>query len=133
MSQNNLDVAATQARAKMRRPFQARLLSAFDVIAQTCLEAVRESAHTHLQNYLDGAVAIGDACFTRRAILLAIHDMKEEVAAPVALQERVLAELLLLNVWPAPVLRLYRDIATALLRMEVVTRFQALRDDEIRH
>jgi hypothetical protein len=133
MIQNNLYVAATQARAKMRRPLQARLLSAFDEIAQTCLEAVRESAHTHLQSYLDGAVVIGDACFTRRAILLAIHDMKEELAAPAALQERVLADLLLLNVWPAPEPRLYRDIATALLRMEVVTRFQALRDDEISH
>ncbi len=133
MSQNSVYVAVTQTRAKARRPFQARLLTAFDEIAQACLNAARESAHTHLQTYLDGTVAIGDAYFTRRAILLAIHDMKEELAAPLALQERVLAELLLLKVWPAPELRFYRDIATALLRMEVVVRFQALRNDEASH
>ena len=111
LNQNNASVAVAEA----RRPFQVGLLFAFDEIAQTYLTAAQGSAHTYLQNYLDGVVAIGDAYFTRRAILLAIHDMKEELAAPFALQERVLAELLSLKVWPAPELRLYRDIATALI------------------
>jgi hypothetical protein len=129
MNQINAYVAVAEA----RRPFQVRLLSAFDEIAQTFLKAARGRAHTSLQSYLDGVVAIGGACFTRRAILLAIHDMKEELAAPLALQEGALAELLSLKVWPAPELRLYRDIATALLRMEVVIRFQAMKDGETRH
>ena len=129
LNQNNASVAVAEA----RRPFQVGLLFEFDEIAQTYLKAAPGSGHTYLQNYLDGVVAIGDAYFTRRAILLAIHDMKEDLAAPFALQERALAELLSLKVRPAPELRLYRDIATALLRMEVVIRFQAMRDGETRH
>ncbi|HWJ20145.1 MAG TPA: hypothetical protein VNR65_15615 [Geobacterales bacterium] len=129
LNQNNASVAVAEA----RRPFQVGLLFEFDEIAQTYLKAAQGSGHTYLQNYLDGVVAIGDAYFTRRAILLAIHDMKEDLAAPFALQERALAELLSLKVRPAPELRLYRDIATALLRMEVVIRFQAMRDGETRH
>jgi hypothetical protein len=129
MNQNNAYVAVAEA----RRPFQVRLLSAFDEIAQTYLKTAEGRAHTSLQSYLDGVVAIGDAYFTRRAILLAIHDMKEDLAAPLALRERALAELLSLKVWPAPELRLYRDVATALLKMEVVIRFQAMKDDETKH
>ena len=129
MNQNNAYVAVAEA----RRPFQVRLLSAFDEIAETYLKAARGRAHTSLQSYLDGVFAIGGAYFTRRAILLAIHDMKEDLAAPLALQEGALAELLSLKVWPTPELRLYRDIATALLRMEVVIRFQAMRDGYARH
>ena len=133
MNQNNACEAVAEARTVARRPFQVRLLSAFDEIAQTFLKAARGSAHTSLQSYLDGVIAVGDACFTRRAILLAIHDMKEDLAAPLALQERAFAELLSLKVWPAPELRLYRDLATALLRMEVVIRFRAVRDGYTRH
>jgi hypothetical protein len=129
MNQNNACVAAAEA----RRPFQVRLLSAFDEIAQTYLKAAGGSAHTFLQSYLDGVVAVGDAYFSRRAIILAIHDMKEDLAAPLALQERALAEVVSLKVRPAPELRLYRDLATALLRMEAVIRFEAMRDGETRH
>jgi len=128
MNENNAQVAV-----ESRRPFQVSLLSEFDEITRTFLKAARGSAHTSLQGYLDGRVAIGDAYFTRRAILLAIHDMKEELDAPLALQERVLAKLASLKVRPAPELRLYRDIATALLRMEVVVRFQANRDGDTKH
>ncbi|MGA9548727.1 MAG: hypothetical protein WBS14_13755, partial [Rhodomicrobium sp.] len=110
--------------------FQGSLLSAFDKIAQTFLGTAHGKVHSSLQRYLDGGVAIGGAHFTRRAILLAIHDMKEDLEAPRALQERALAELLSLKVRPAPELRLYRDIATALLRMEVVIRATA---HETRH
>ena len=115
-----------------RRPhhYHAGLLSAFDEIAQTFLKTAHGKVHSSLQRYLDGAVAIGRAHFTRRAILLAIHDMKEDLEAPWALQEAALAELLSLKVRPAPELRLYRDIATALLRMEVVIRATA---HETRH
>jgi hypothetical protein len=129
MNENNACVAM----AESRRPFQVSLLSEFDEIARTFLKAARGSAHTSLQGYLDGRVAIGNAYFTRRKILLAIHDMKEDLDAPPALQERVHAKLASLKVRPAPELRLYRDIATALLRMEVVMRFQAVRDRDNKH
>jgi hypothetical protein len=126
MNENNTYLPVPES----RRPFQGSLLSAFDKIAQTFLGTAHGKVHSSLQRYLDGGVAIGGAHFTRRAILLAIHDMKEDLEAPRALQERALAELLSLKVRPAPELRLYRDIATALLRMEVVIRATA---HETRH
>ena len=122
MNKHNAYLAVPEA----RRSFQLNLLSVFDEIAQTFLETAQGKVHISLQRYLDGKVAIGGDCFTRRAILLAIHDMRENLEAPLALQERVFAELRLLRVQPAPQLKLYRDIATALLRMEVVIRSVAV-------
>jgi hypothetical protein len=116
-----------------RRPFHLSLLSAFDEIAGTVLQTASAKVHIPLQSYLDGRVRIGDAYVSRRAILLAIHDMKEDLEAPAALQERTLAEVESLKVQPAPELKLYRDIATALLRMEVVVRFQAVRNGDTKH
>jgi hypothetical protein len=52
--------------------------------------------------------------------------MKEELEAPLALQEKAFVGLRSLRVQPAPQLRHYRDIATALLRMEVVIRSVAV-------
>ncbi len=87
-----------------------------------------------MQSYLDGAVVIGGVSFTRRAILLAIHDMKEDLEAPLALQNRTLAELRVLEMWPSPQLRFYRDLATVFLRMEVIIRSRATRaNGEARH
>jgi hypothetical protein len=109
------------------------LLSAFDEIAQTFLGTGQGKVHNSLQKYLDGGVAIGGSYFTRRAILLAIHDMRDELEAPLALQEGALAQLASLKVRPTPTLRFYRDIATALLRMEVVIRFQSRKNDDAVH
>ena len=133
MNQSNACVAVAEARTEARRPFKVWLLSAFDEIAQTYLKAARGSAHSSLQSYLDGVVSIGDIYFTRREIVLAVHDMKEDLTAPHALQERALAELQSLQVWPAPELRLYRHLATALLRMEAVIRFEAMRSGDTKH
>ena len=88
---NNANLAATETRHR----FQGSLLQAFDEIAQNLLKASHKRGYVSLQSYLDGGVSIGDAYFTRRAILLAIHDMKDELEAPLALQERALAELLI--------------------------------------
>lgn len=132
MIENNVCLAGVEA----RRPFHVSLLTAFDEIAQTVLKVAHGKAHTSLQNYLDGGVAIRGAHFTRRAILLAIHDMKDDLEAPLALQDRVQAEWLSLQARPKPELKLYRDIATALLRIEVVIRLralQALEYGETRH
>jgi hypothetical protein len=57
-------------------------------------------------------------------IILAIHDMKEGVEAPPALQSKTLSKLELLNVRPLPQVTFYYDIATAILRMEVVMRLE---------
>ncbi len=129
MNENN----ACSAAAEISRPFQVSLLPVFDEIAQTVLKTTKGMLHTSLQSYLDGRVAIGGAYVTRRAILLAIHDLREDLEAPRKLQEKTLAEAMSLKIWPAPDLRLYRDIATALLRMEVVIRFHANRNGAIMH
>jgi hypothetical protein len=52
--------------------------------------------------------------------------MKDDLEAPLALREKAFVELRSLRVLPAPQLKLYRDIATALLRMEVVIRSVAV-------
>jgi hypothetical protein len=119
---NNVNVAATETRHR----FHTSLLQAFDEIAQGLLTAPHKREYVSLQNYLDGSVAIGGGFFARRAILLAIHDMKEDMEAPLALQKRALDEFESLKMRPAPSLKLYRDIATAMLRMEVVMRSAAL-------
>ena len=115
------------AGAEARHALEEALLPAFDEIAKTLLKESHVKVHACLESYLDGRVAIESAYFTRRAVLLAIHDMKNDLEAPLALQERVLAEFMSLEVRPKPELKFYRDIATALLRMEVVIRSMALR------
>ena len=117
-----MNSSAIVAAADAEQGFEIALLPAFDEIAQAFLKASRGSGHASLQGYLDGRVAVDGAYLTRRAILLAIHDMKEDLEAPLALQKDAHAELASLQVQPAPQLKLYRDIATALLRMEVVMR-----------
>ncbi len=96
-------------------------------IAQTCLDTARGNTMKSgvlapLQSYLDGIVSIGGAYFKRRSVLLAIHDMKEKKKAPQTLQREALAQCMSLNMRPVPQLIHYCDIATALLRMEVVLR-----------
>ena len=115
--------------AQERRPRQSNLLSKFDEIAQTFLslvEGARErgsgAVFTSLQDYLDGSVSINGENFRRRTIVLTIHDLTEDLEAPPALQSKTLSKLELLNVRPLPQVTFYRDIATAILRMEVVTR-----------
>jgi hypothetical protein len=143
-SNNTTELISDFAAAEARQRFQVSLLPVFDEIAHTFLDEIAHTflkashgkVHTPLQSYLDGRVAIGGAYFARRAILLAIHDMKEDLEAPLALQKRALAELMSLKVRPVSQLQLYRDIATAILRMEVVIRStarQAMKNDETKH
>jgi hypothetical protein len=117
--------------ANGRRRLQSRLLSKFEEIAQTFLnmltgERGNGKVFTSLQDYLDGSELVNGAYCRRRTVLLATHDMKEELEAPTALQSKTLAKLESLQIRPVPQVRLYRDIATALLRMEVVIRLEAM-------
>jgi hypothetical protein len=111
---------------------QSSLLSRFEEIAQTFLSSVSGErgngrVFTFLQDYLDGSVLINGACCSRRIVLLAVHDMKDKQEAPPALQSKTLSKLVLLNVRPVPqVILFYDDIATAILRMEVVIRLEAM-------
>jgi hypothetical protein len=110
---------------------QLSLLSTFEEIAQTFLSSVSGErgdgkVFTSLQDYLDGSVLINGAYCSRRTVLLAIHDMKDKQEAPSALQSKTLSKLDLLNVRPVPQVIFYDDIATAILRMEVVLRLEAM-------
>ena len=114
-----------------RRRRQSSLLSIFEEIAQTFLNSVsgergNGTVFTSLQEYLDGSVLIDDAYCRRRTVLLTIHDLKEELEAPPTLQSKTLAKLELLHVRPLPQVAFYQDIATAILRMEVVIRLEAM-------
>src|SRR6516164_3838324 len=110
---------------------QSSLLSTFEEIAQTFLSSVRGErgdgkVFTFLQDYLDGSVLMNGAYCSKRAVLLAVHDMKDRQEAPPALQSKTLSKLDLLNVRPVPQVIFYDDIATAILRMEVVIRLEAM-------
>ena len=99
---------------------QSSLLSTFEEIAHTSLSLVsgergNGKVFTSLQDYLDGSVLINGAYCSRRTVLLAIHDMKDEQEAPSALQSKTLSKLDLLNVRPVPQVIFYDDIATAIL------------------
>ena len=114
-----------------RRRLQSSLLSKFEEIAQTFLNMVtgergNGKVFISLQDYLDGSELVDGAYCRRRTVLLATHDMKEELEAPAALQSKTLAKLESLQIKPIPQVRVYRDIATALLRMEVVIRLEAM-------
>jgi hypothetical protein len=113
-----------------RRHVQESLLPVFDEIAQTCIKIAQGRRGTgnpfsSLQNYLDGRIIIGEVSCQRRSILLAIHDMAQDREAPLALQRKALAQLIALQINPIPKLTLYRDVATAILRMEAVMRLSA--------
>jgi len=107
--------------AENLRRFQESLIPAFEEIAETFLAGAPGNA-SDLQTYLDSSVRVHGIRYRRRTVLLAIHDMKHERASPQRLQKETLAYLMLLNVRPIPPLSSYRDIATALLRMEIVMR-----------
>jgi hypothetical protein len=114
-----------------RRRRQSSLLSTFEEIAQTFLNSVsgergNGTVFTWLQEYLDGSVLIDGAYCRRRTIVLTIHDLKEELEAPPTLQSKTLAKLELLHIRPVPQVAFYQDIATAILRMEVVIRLEAM-------
>ena len=114
-----------------RRRRQSSLLSIFEEIAKTFLNSVsgergNGTVFTSLQEYLDGSVLIDDAYCSRRTVVLTIHDLKEELEAPPTLQSKTLAKLELLHVRPLPQVAFYQDIATAILRMEVVIRLEAM-------
>ena len=119
------------AEAEEECPRPSSLLSTFEEIAQTFLSLVTSErgngeGFISIQDYLDGTVLINGAYSRRRTVLLAIHDMKEAVEAPPTLGSMTLSKLALWNVRPLPQVAFYRDIATAILRMEVVIRLEAM-------
>ena len=77
-------------------------------------------------NYLDDAVKIDGTVYPRRAVVLAIEDLKQPIDAPLSLQIEARAQMGRLKFDPITELKLYRDIATAILRMDAALRLTAM-------
>jgi hypothetical protein len=77
--------------------------------------------------YLDGNVKIDGAMYPRRAVVLAIEDLKAQIEAPLPLAGEVYELMRLFELDPIPELRLYRDLATAILRIDAVLHLARIR------
>ncbi len=117
-----------KAIVERRRHVQPSLLPVFDEIAQNCLKLMRggQGGVAPLQSYLDGKINTHGVACSRRSVLLAIHDMVQDTEAPLALQRKALSQLIMLRMKQIPKLALYREIATSILRMEIVLREAAV-------
>jgi hypothetical protein len=121
------------AAAEARRLLEAGRLPLFDRIAQGFFKAassLQESGGVFSLSYLDGVVKIEGASYTRRAIVLQVEDLKQQVEAPLSLQNEAFAQMSLLKLDPIPELKFYRDIATAILRMEAALHLTRLNSPE---
>ena len=102
--------------------FHAVRLPLFDQIAQgflntlSCHEA--RSDVSACLSYLDGKIKIDGATYTRRLVVLAIEDLKQQIEAPLSLRSEAYELMKLLRLDPIPELKLYRDLATAILRID---------------
>ena len=70
--------------------------------------------------YLDGADTIEGTSHPRRAVVLAVEDLWQKIEAPPALVSEVSSVMELIKLTPVPELKLYPDIATAILRIDAV-------------
>lgn len=108
-----------------RRQFCGGRLSLFDQIVRGFLQAstgCQKSGLRAVLNYLDNAVMIDSVLTTRRAVVLAVEDLQQHIEAPEELQGEVRAKIILLKLEPFPPLKLYSDIATAILRIDAALR-----------
>jgi hypothetical protein len=114
--------------AEARRYFYAGRLPLFEHIAVGFLKAVsnrRNGGLFTVLNYLDEAVMIDGAIYTRRVVLLAMEDFGQHIEAPLTLQSEAATQMRLLGLNPVPELKLYSNIATAILRMDAALRLNA--------
>ncbi len=102
--------------------FYAGRLPLFDEIAQGFLKTLanHQASGEALAclDYLDGKVKIDGVLYMRRVVVLAIEDLKQHIEAPLPLRSEAYALMKLLKLDPIPELKLYRDLATAILRID---------------
>ena len=110
------------ATAEARQHLYGGRLPLFDQIAHgfiKCLAAYRQEGEPRdCLNYLDGKLKIDGTACTRRTVVLAIEDLKQQIEAPLPLRSEVYTQMKLLKLDPVPELKLYRDLATAILRID---------------
>jgi hypothetical protein len=115
MNEQSLTAAGSQG-------FQTGRLPLFDQIAQGFLKALANhqanSEASSCLRYLDGKVKIDGTTYSRRVLVLAVEDMKQPTEAPLPLRSEAYAFMKLLELNPVLELKLYRDVATAILRID---------------
>ncbi|MGP0043031.1 MAG: hypothetical protein ACLPJW_20415 [Rhodomicrobium sp.] len=108
--------------AEARQGFSYGGLPVFDEIAQVFLGTLTSHSGSGdlfaCLDYLDGAVVIDGASYKRRDVVLAIEDLGQQLEAPLALRSETCSIMQLLKLDPVPELKLYREIATAILRID---------------
>ncbi len=101
-------------------------LPIFNQIAQGFLNTLTShgasSGAPACQSYLDGNVKIEGSLYARRAVVLAIEDQTQQIEAPLPLAGEAYELMRLLKLDPIPELKHYRDLATAILRMDAALR-----------
>ena len=111
--------SATTAEAQRQGP-----LDVFESIATGFLRALASRKETGdlatCTVYLDGADTIDGTPYPRRAVVLAVEDLRQKIEAPPALVSEVSSVIELIKLTPVPELKLYPDIATAILRIDAV-------------
>ncbi len=116
--------------AEARQGFCTGGLPVFDEIAQVFLGTLTSHQGSGdlfaCLDYLDGAVVIEGASYKRRDVVLAIEDLGQQLEAPLALQRETCSIMRLLRLDPVPELKLYRDIATAILRIDAALHLTKL-------
>jgi hypothetical protein len=97
-------------------------LPIFDQIAHGYLKELsshRKSIHARAcLEYLDGKVKVDESWRLRRNIILAAEDSETQTEAPQSLRREVREFMKLLELDHIPELKLYRDVATAILRID---------------
>lgn len=108
--------------AEAQQGFCTGGLPLFDEIAQVFLGTLTSNRGSGdlfaCLDYLDGAINIDGASCKRRDVVLAIEDLEQQLEAPLLLQKEACSIMRLLRLDPVPELKFYRDIATAILRID---------------
>jgi hypothetical protein len=97
-------------------------LPLFDQIARGFLKELanrrnKESIPSCAQ-YLDGKENIDGTFYTRRLVVLAVEDLKQPIEAPLPLCGKAAEQMGRLKLGPIPKLVHYRELATAILRID---------------
>ena len=96
-------------------------LDLFSQIVQGLLNTLavhRDGEASACRCYLDGKVNIDGGLYPRRLVVLAVEDLKQQVVAPLPLRSEVYELMRHRELEPIPELKLYRDLATAILRID---------------
>lgn len=116
--------------AETRLGFTASRLPLFDQIAQGFLKTLASYEENGevltCLDYLDGAVQIDGASYPRRSVVFAVEDLKQQIEAPLSLRSEAYAIMKALKLDPVPELKLYGEIATAILRIDTALHLSRL-------